>query len=845
MSKKTIVFTFGRFQPPTTGHGKLFNAVISHAKSVGGEHRIYASQSFDGGRPRAAVKNPLQYNDKIRFLKQMFPQANIVKSGAGIDTFMDVLYDLEKRGYKKIHMIVGEDRVEDIQNTVDKYLNTGGENVLNLEEFKVVSAGHRDPEATGVEGMSASKLRAAVAANDFKLFKTGMPTGFSGARELFDAIAKGLAKPMKKSKKTINEKAPPDEKAERMISKAKESFQDRYGDNADSYLYGVAWKQYNKRHGIKTKTRLGEPIMEGAYQHSKGQLKQAIDGSETLIATLKRYLKTAKSAALKAEIENQIEFWEKNIADARVELGESITEGVLNEGKKIVQRYESGRVKLTRYQRICLKAYQASLRMLDINDLTKDERLRYEQMVAMNLGACKEAGMGREHGIKEERELGESIMEGGVKSVIEDFIYDLPKEAIEELKVIMKEKYGSSRTNKLIKIRGKYKLPTQVMGYPTVQLINDYFNTYFGAVNEEIELDEGGIIKQAKKANADKKAFTSKKVRLDGKQSANDAYFARAGDRRIAADMDAEAAAKKTNKPVKEEIELDEASDDTDIDMTQADFQKMIRSAYNKAYDLCKQGKDISKYKATITAQIESTEIREGILDDLIKNVKDMFKGGSSDGPRYVMTVREAKKMIATATQRGCDEGKKASKKRNLRTESAELSEASNTIPDSAIVVTQNLQKKTITFTWYDGNTKKWIEREVPQDEAPGFYTRAGTAMKTRKTDKYGNLLKAPLPDSTAKFEKLAKANEAIAADLIALFSKKPMGTPITIYGTKPNKKDEYELEIVKRMYQGDEAYTVKSSGRFVELRKSPTGLQIVDVKTKRIVLDKGNDATW
>lgn len=114
---------------------------------------------------------------------------------------------------------------------------------------------------------------------------------------------------------------------------------------------------------------------------------------------------------------------------------------------------------------------------------------------------------------------------------------------------------------------------------------------------------------------------------------------------------------------------LDEASDDTDIDMTQADFQTMIRSAYNKAYELCKQGKDISKYKATITAQIESTEIentdiREGILSDIIQNVKDMFKGGSSGGPRYVMTIGDAKKMITTATQRGCDEGKKAMKRK-------------------------------------------------------------------------------------------------------------------------------------------------------------------------------------
>ena len=434
MSKKTIVFTFGRFHPPTIGHGKLFNAVISHAKSVGGEHLIYASQSFDGGRPRAAVKNPLRYDDKIRFLKQMFPQANIVKSGAGIDTFMDVLYDLEKRGYKKIHMIVGEDRVEGIQNTVDKYLNTGGEKALNLEEFKVVSAGHRDPEATGVEGMSASKLRAAVAANDFKLFKTGMPKGFSGARELFDAIAKGLEKPMKKSKKTINEKAPPDEKAERMISKAKESFQDRYGDNADSYLYGVAWKQYNKRHGIKTKTRLGEPITEG-------------------------------------------------------------------------------------------------------------------------------------------------------------------------------------------------------------------------------------------------------------------------------------------------------------------------------------------------------------VLDEAI------------------------------------------------------------TIPKKAEVVGRNKEEKTVTVKWNDADG--WHEEEIPEDELPGFYDRAAQPLKARKTDRLGNIMNPPKAGAEKKTDSAMASNKKNAQEIVDIFKKKPMKTPITVYGKKYGKTDDYEMVIVRRMYMGDEVYVVKSSGRFVEMRVGVSGLQIVDIKTKKILLDKGNDAIW
>ena len=43
----------------------------------------------------------------------------------------------------------------------------------------------------------------------------------------------------------------------------------------------------------------------------------------------------------------------------------------------------------------------------------------------------------------------------------------------------------------------------------------------------------------------------------------------------------------------------------------------------------------------------------------------------------------------------------------------------------------------------------------------------------------------------------------------------------------------------------GDEVYVVKSSGRFVEMRVGVSGLQIVDIKTKKILLDKGNDAIW
>ena len=518
--KRAVVITFGRFQPPTIGHEKLINAVIAHAQKIGAEHRIYASQSFDGNRPRAAVKNPLHYTDKIKFMRKMFPGANIVMGDDDTNTFMRVLYQLQKEKYTIVHVVVGDDRVPEIRKTVKQYLGSDDpETGLNFEEFKVVSAGKRDPEAEGVEGMSASKLRAAAADNDFKLFKKGMPSGFSGARELFDAIRKGLEKPMKPEKKTkkakvneelLNEVTPPDEKSERFVKKAKSSFKDRYGDDWQSYLYGVAWKQYNKRHGKPTKTRLGEPIEveeetlqmdEGSYVHSNAELKAAIKGSKEEIKSLTMKLKMLKKAGLSKEsikkAEDDIQFWQDNLADAEEQL-----------------------------------------------------------------------------------------------------------------------------------------------------------------------------------------------------------------------------------KGMKESVDLDEA-----------------------------------------------------------------------------------------------------------------------TIPRNAQIVDRNKEEKTVTLKWNDEDG--WHEEEVPEDEVPGFFDRAAEPLKQRKTDRFGNIMKTPAKGAEKKTEKAMAANKKDAEEILGIFKKKPMKTPITVIGTKWGKAEEYEMVIMRRLYMGDEVYVVKSSGRFVELRPSAAGLQVIDQKTKKILLDKGKDATW
>ena len=148
-SGKKVVFTFGRFNPHTTGHEKLIDTVVSLARRNGAENRIYISNSQD------ARKNPLPPRDKKRFMSKAFPKANIILSPEAITPFhaFDIL---REEGFSEITMVVGSDRVTEFRNSIQKYMN---KEVIKLYKFEVVSAGERDPDAEGVTGMSGSKLR--------------------------------------------------------------------------------------------------------------------------------------------------------------------------------------------------------------------------------------------------------------------------------------------------------------------------------------------------------------------------------------------------------------------------------------------------------------------------------------------------------------------------------------------------------------------------------------------------------------------------------------------------------------------------------------------------------------
>ena len=87
---RSIAFTFGRFNPPTTGHEKLINKVAQQRTD---DYKIYLSKSED------TSKNPLNARVKLATMKQMFPRhaRNIVLNPTNV--LLDIVTDLHKRGY--------------------------------------------------------------------------------------------------------------------------------------------------------------------------------------------------------------------------------------------------------------------------------------------------------------------------------------------------------------------------------------------------------------------------------------------------------------------------------------------------------------------------------------------------------------------------------------------------------------------------------------------------------------------------------------------------------------------------------------------------------------------------
>ena len=189
-SKGTAVFTFGRFNPPTTGHQKL----ITKVNVTPGDFKyVYLSKSQD------AKSNPLTVTQKISYMRKMFPQHRGMFRIPSSNMILDIATELFNKGYTNINMVVGSDRVQDFKRILNQYNNVKSRHgFYNFKSIKITSAGERDPDATGASGMSASKMRSAVAQGDIKSFAKGLPSGFTDIKGLFRDVAVGMRVDFKK-----------------------------------------------------------------------------------------------------------------------------------------------------------------------------------------------------------------------------------------------------------------------------------------------------------------------------------------------------------------------------------------------------------------------------------------------------------------------------------------------------------------------------------------------------------------------------------------------------------------------------------------------------------------------
>ena len=174
---KKAVFTFGRFNPPTKGHARLMD-VVKNAAS-GADHYVFT------GRTNDPKKNPLEYKDKITFLRAMFPHMNIMDNPK-IRTPWEALEELGKQ-YDEVVMVVGSDRKDDFETQMRPYLKDFG-----IDKFSIVSSGERDADATDVSGVSASKARALAKAGDFKSFSGTIDGGEKLKQQLYTKVRQGM-----------------------------------------------------------------------------------------------------------------------------------------------------------------------------------------------------------------------------------------------------------------------------------------------------------------------------------------------------------------------------------------------------------------------------------------------------------------------------------------------------------------------------------------------------------------------------------------------------------------------------------------------------------------------------
>lgn len=172
-----VVFAFGCFQPPTSGHELQVKVVKKLAEEQHSDYVIYATQDLK--------EDLLPAEKKVQYMNLMFPNTNIKTTD--VATFVEAAKELNKK-YKNIVMVTSADCKEDYT----KILNKKNGSEFFFETIEVVSAGDINPDD--------NKLKESAKKGDYVKFKTSMPSSLReiDSRRLMNDMRQSLGLDMVK-----------------------------------------------------------------------------------------------------------------------------------------------------------------------------------------------------------------------------------------------------------------------------------------------------------------------------------------------------------------------------------------------------------------------------------------------------------------------------------------------------------------------------------------------------------------------------------------------------------------------------------------------------------------------
>lgn len=171
---KTAVFAFARMNPPTKGHMRVIQTIDRLAKENNADAMVFLSRS-EGDK-----KNPLPFDVKRdacqEVCRKWFPDVQFPDI-ATVKTPLNVFRWLSDRGYEKVIMVAGGDRI-------GKYFDLVERQKTRFKYVALVSAGERDAEC-----LSASETRNLATQGQFCAFWTALaPVSLSTALYLYKLI---------------------------------------------------------------------------------------------------------------------------------------------------------------------------------------------------------------------------------------------------------------------------------------------------------------------------------------------------------------------------------------------------------------------------------------------------------------------------------------------------------------------------------------------------------------------------------------------------------------------------------------------------------------------------------